>query len=122
MNSDISGYNRSSKFMGIIILDMEKNPLHIKSVWSDLKQKLSAFYVAIREENFILFVKEMEWRKKLSHKNNNEKIKNLQFIFNHVVNTVKYDLFNLEELKNYEKLDYEFEDNELSDDNKENDL
>ena len=123
MNSVNSGFNRIIHIHGQHDFGYgEQSTSHIESVWSDLKQKLSAFYVAVREENFILFVKEMEWRMKISHKNNIEKIKNLQFIFNHVANTVKYDLFTLEELKDYEKLDYQFEDDELSEDSEEIDL
>ena len=49
--------------------------------------------MAIKSDNFILFAKEREFRKKVSQISHNDIIKKLQFIFNHIASTVNYDLF-----------------------------
>ena len=44
----------------------------------------------------------------------------MQFIFNHVANTIQNGLFNIEELENFEKENYQVGDNDSSDDNDDN--
>ena len=56
----------------------DESTSHIESVWSDLKRLLSKAYVVVKSENFIYFLKDCEWRKKTSHLNLNDKIRNLQ--------------------------------------------
>ena len=94
MNSHNSGYNRIIHIHGHhdFGYGAESNS-HVESVWGDLKQKLHAFYVSVKSDNFILFAKEMEFRKKVSQISHNDIIKKLQFIFNHIASTVNYDLF-----------------------------
>ena len=88
----------------------------MESVWGNLKQKFRSFYVAVKSDNFILFAKEMEFRKKVAQKNNHEIIKKLQFIFNHISITVKYDLFKKEDLEDYEKEAYQLDNDSSSND------
>ena len=72
--------------------------------------------MAVKSENFIIFPKKMEFRKKEAQKNNYEIIKKLKFIFNHIVTTVKYDLFQKEALEDYEKEEYQLDnDSSLND-------
>ena len=60
----------------------------------------------------------MEFRKKVAQKNNDEIIKKLQFIFNHISITVKYDLFKKEDLEDYEKEAYQLDNDSSSNDGK----
>ena len=94
MNSFNSGYRRIIHIHGNHDFGYGAEATsHVESVWGDMKQKLRAFNVAVKSDNFILFGKEMEFKKKIARKNNDEIIKKLQFIFNHIATTVKYDLF-----------------------------
>ena len=70
--------------------------------------------MAIKSDNFILFAKEREFRKKVSQISHNDIIKKLQFIFNHIASTVKYDLFKKDDLEDYEKEDYQLDNDSSS--------
>ena len=91
---------------------------YIESVWSDLKRLLNKFYNAVKPDNFIYFLKEMEWRKKVSKFSNAQKINNLIMIFNHIASTTEYNLLDKEMLENYDKGDYN---NDSNEDNEEED-
>lgn len=85
MNSLNSGYLRTIHMYGKYDFGYdEESTSHVESAMGDLKQKLRAFYMAVKSDNFILFTKEMELRKKLANKNNYEIIKKLKYIFNHI--------------------------------------
>ena len=53
-------------------------------MWADLMRLLSRLYVAVKSENFIYFLKECEWRKKTANLNNNKKMEEMMFLFNHI--------------------------------------
>ena len=108
MNAHNSGYNRIIHIHGHHDFGYgEESTSHVESVWGDLKQKLSSFYVAVKPDNFIYFAKEVEWRKKVSQKSNANKLKNLQEIFIHISNSINCELFEKELIEDYEKEDYE---------------
>ena len=120
INSHNSGYNRIIHIHEYHDFGYgAESTSHVKSIWGDLKQKLHSFYVAVKSDTFILFAKEMEFRKKISQRNNNDIIKKLQFIFNHIASTVKYDLFKKEDLEDYEKEDYQLDNDSSSDEEEE---
>ena len=108
MNAANSGFNRIIHIHGHHDFGHgDESTSHIESVWSDLKRLLSRAYVAVKSENFIYFLKECEWRKKNSHLNFNDKIRNLQEIFIHISMTVENDLFTKDELEDFDKNEYE---------------
>ena len=117
MNSLNSGYHRIIHIHGHHDFGYgAESTSHVESVWGELKQKFRSFYVAVKSDNFILFAKEMEFRKKVAQKNKDEIIKKLQFIFNHIAITVKYDLFKKEDLEDYEKEAYQLDNDSSSND------
>ena len=81
----------------------DESTSHIESVWGDLKRLLSKAYTVIKSENFIYFLKECEWQKKFGHLNFSEKIANIQFILNHIAETVEFDIFPKDLLENFDK-------------------
>ena len=119
MDANNSGYNRIIHIHGHHDFGYgEESTSHVESLWADLKQKLKSFYIAVKPNNFIYFAKEVEWRKKISNKSNNEKLNNLMDIFNHIANTTNSELFEKEEIEDFDKEDY-VEENE-SDNNSSN--
>ena len=50
--------------------------------------------MVVKSEDFIYFLKEMEWRKKTSLLSNKDKLKNLKFIFNYIVNNCNNNRIN----------------------------
>lgn len=68
----------------------------------DLQRLRYKLYEAVKPENFILFVKECEFRKKISHLNSYGNVKKLMKIFNHIKDTVEFNLFSKEELENFQ--------------------
>ena len=82
---------------------------HIESVWGDMKRLLTKLYVSVKSENFIYFAKECEWRKKNNHLNNMEKISEIIFILNHIADTVQFDLFDKDDIEDFNKNQYNFD-------------
>ena len=62
----------------------DESTSHIVSMWADLMLLLSRLFVAVKSENFIYFLKECEWRKKTANLNNNKKMEEMMFLFNHI--------------------------------------
>ena len=79
MNNIYSWYNRIIHIHGNHdYCHGEESTSHIESVWSDLKSLLPKFYVSVKSENFIYFVKECEWRKKCANLDSSLKLVELQ--------------------------------------------
>ena len=68
---------------------------------------LSRFYISVQSKNFVFFAKECEWRKKVSSLNNQNKLKNLQFIFLYVSEIAHFFLTDKSSIEDYEKEEYE---------------
>ena len=117
MNSFNSGYWRVIHIHGHHDFGYgTESTSHVESVWGGLKQKLREFYMAVKTDNFILFLKEMEFRKKVAQKNHNDIIRKLQFLINHIDSTVKFALFEKEDLEDFEKGAYQLDNDSSSDD------
>ena len=72
----------------------------------DFKNKIRAFYTSIKSNNYIYYIKAMEWGKKFTLKPNQEKMEHLYFIFNHFSLKVNYNLFIKVRLENFENSEY----------------
>jgi len=104
MDNPNSGYHRIIHIHGHHDFGHgDESTSHIEGVWADLKRIISRFYVSVKSCNFIYFAKEAEMRKKTSNLSIDKKLDNIKFIFNHISNTVEWDLFTKEEIENFEK-------------------
>lgn len=125
MDANNLGYNRIIHIHGHHDFGYEEESTsHVESVWADLKQKLKSIYIAVKPNIFIYFAKEEEWRKKIFNKSNNEKLNTLMDIFNHIASTTNSELFEKDDIEDFEKEDYVAEndsDNNSSNDNEEED-
>ena len=91
MNNIHSGYNRIIQIHENHDFGHgEESTSHIESVWSNLKCLLSKFYVSVKSENFIYFVKECKWMKKYANLDSSQKLAELQYIFIHISNIVEF--------------------------------
>lgn len=72
-----------------------------------LKRILSRFYITVKSCNFINFAKESEWKKKVRHFINQQKIDEIKFLFNHISSTITMDLFNKDDIEDYDTSKYE---------------
>lgn len=79
-------------------------------MWPDLKRLLSRIYVSVKSYNFIYFLKESEWRKKTEFLNNYQKLNEIMFLFNHTAETLEFNLYDKNELFNYNKDEYDISD------------
>ena len=59
----------------------------IESAWANLKEKIEKIYHKIRYKNFVLFLKEAEWRRNNVNNNKQSKLKDLISIFYYIKNT-----------------------------------
>ena len=79
---------------------------HIEGIWSYLKKIITSIYVIIPNENFILYLRESEFRRNINSLNYNKKWKELLDIFNYIYNrnlNIEYSehyLFSLTEKNN----------------------
>ena len=79
---------------------------------------MSRLYVSIKSDNFIYFLKECQCRKKIANLNNNQKLDEIKFLFNHKAETVEFNLYKKNELLDYNKDEYDYsEENNSSSDN-----
>ena len=69
----------------------------IENTWANLKQKIKKIYHKIPNNNFVLFLKEAEWRRNNAGINNKKKFEDLLSIFEYVKNTSGF-LYSIEEL------------------------
>ena len=67
---------------------------------------MSKIYVSVKSDNFIYFAKESEYRKKISHLTNHEKIDKLISILEHISKTVQFELFNKSDIEDFNKNEY----------------
>ena len=70
---------------------------YIENSWANLKDKIKKLYYNIQNSNFILFLKESEWRRNNIYKSKSEKIKDIIDIFKYV-NDTAINLYSIEEL------------------------
>ena len=70
----------------------EESTSHIESIWLDIKRMLKWIYTAARPDNIVFFIKECEFRKKVSCLSSRGKLFKLQGIFNHIKYTFKHIL------------------------------
>ena len=71
----MTGYSRDIHIHGGGDFDLGVNSTsHIESIWSQMKAILKHIYYIIPHQNFILFLRETEWRLTNRNKRINEKI------------------------------------------------
>ena len=74
-----------------------------------MKRLLTKLYVSVKSENFIYFAKECEWLKKNNHLTNMEKISEIIFILNHIADTVQFELFDKDDIEDFNNNQYNFD-------------
>ena len=82
-------------------------------MWSDLKRLLSRLYVSVKSNNFIYFLKECEWRKKIANLKYNPKLDEIKFIFNHTAETVEFNLYEKNQFLDYNKDEYAYSEEDI---------
>lgn len=116
MNNN-ADFNRIIHIHGHNDFDLnDESTSHIENVRADLKGLLSRAYVEVKADNFIYFLKDWEYRKKIVYLKDSEKIADIQFILNHISTTAGYNLFIKEELEDFNKLIYDEESSSDEDD------
>lgn len=88
---------------------------HIESIWGKLKGLITTIYNSIAPENFIYYLKEMEFRYDMKNKNNNEKINQLISILEYCYSTCNLIFVSKDDLIDYEKENYQNSDSEEKD-------
>ena len=63
-----------------------------------LKNKITKIYNCITDDNFILFLREAEFRYNLSKLDDDKKEKTIIDVFEYLYNTANFDFYDLEEL------------------------
>lgn len=71
---------------------------HIEGVWGTLKQKITKIYGKIPDDNFILFLREAEFRYILAKLDKKDKEEKNRDVFQYLYNSTSYELYDLEEL------------------------
>ena len=71
---------------------------HIEGIWGTLKTKITKIYNCIPADNFILFLREAEFRYILSKLDDDAKEKKIIDVFECLYNTVNFNFFDLDEL------------------------
>jgi len=69
----------------------------IENTWANLKEKIKRIYHQIPNKNFIIFLREAEWRRNMANKNKEFIIKNLFEILDYVSATSN-SLYEFDEL------------------------
>ena len=67
-------------------------------MWGTLKDNIKRVYGHIPNENFILFLREAEFRYKLRKLNNEEKEKEVIEVFQYIYNSCNFELYDIDEL------------------------
>ena len=76
---------------------------HIESIWGQLKGLIVSIYNALTPENFIYYLKEMEFRYEVKDKNNKEKINQLISILEYCYSTCNLTFVSKDDLIDYDK-------------------
>ena len=71
---------------------------HIEGVWGTLKQKITKLYGKIPDDNFILFLRETEFRYVLDKLDEKDKEEKIREVFQYLYNSASYELYDIEEL------------------------
>ena len=67
----------------------------IENTFANIKDKIKRIYLQIPNKNFLLFLREAEWRRNMATKNKDYKSKDLFEIFEYISNT-SYSLYNID--------------------------
>ena len=78
----------------------ERSISHIQSLWAELKIEFFSIYGSIPMNNFIYFLKEIEFRVKIKNKNDDEKLKTFFEISKMVYDTCKFNFSKKEFIEN----------------------
>ncbi len=88
---------------------------HIESVWSQIKSLITKLYYALKPENFIYFVRELEFSYNINNMNRRDKIKAIQDILYYNVVTSNFNFYDKEFLIDIDKENYTDESDNDSD-------
>ena len=78
---------------------------HIEGVWGTLKQIIKKIYGKIPDDNFILFLREAEFRYILSKLEEKDKEEKIREAFKYLFDSANYELYDLEELLSNDNYD-----------------
>ena len=78
----------------------------IEGAWGTLKGIIKRIYGYIPADNFILFLREAEFRFILSKVSHKEKESKIIDMLSYLYDTVEYELYDNEDIKNNENYDY----------------
>ena len=91
----------------------------IESIWGIFKGMITRYYNALNADNFVYFLRELEFRYNTRDMNANISLIELKDIFEFCYSTCNYEFYEINELNDYNKENYsnsdEVEDNESDD-------
>ena len=87
---------------------------HIESIWGYFKGIITRIYCTLLPDNFIYYLKEIEFRYNIRHKTNEEKLNDFKYILDYVYTTSEFNFINKDDLIDFNKNNYcEAEDSEV---------
>ena len=78
----------------------------IEGVWSTLKSYIKMIYDIIPDDNFILYLREAEFRYRIRDLSNSEIEKEVKDIMEYIYNTCDFELYDINELEENDNYDY----------------